>query len=142
MLGLDNGKDKTSFFAGIQRHHEKSYADIASGRSRSPHKYDVTLSFGGRGYPIDDPSMTCWVLGACPRDPFPGNVIPQNRFDPAAKNILARNPWKAQNDPGTLTPNGPTKQPDRADQGPRSHHSLGTLGSSHQFNSNSNVFAR
>jgi hypothetical protein len=39
--------------------------------------------------------------------PFPGNVIPQDRIDPAIRNILSRNPWKAPNDPGTLTPSGP-----------------------------------
>ena len=47
-------------------------------------------------------ATTTLVDGVWVRDPFPGNIIPQNRIDPVIKNILARNPWKAQNDPGTL----------------------------------------
>lgn len=41
------------------------------------------------------------------RDPFPGNTIPQNRFDPVARNVIDQQFWKQQTDPGDITPNGP-----------------------------------
>jgi hypothetical protein len=37
---------------------------------------------------IYDPATTRTVNGAIVRDPFPGNIIPQARWDPVAKNIL------------------------------------------------------
>ena len=104
---LYNGKDKTFFFAGFQRHHEK-VTETFIGNVPSPDMYAGDFNFGGRGFPIYDPATTRLENGTWIRDPFPGNVIPQNRYDPVAKNILARNPWKAPNDPGTLTPSGPT----------------------------------
>src|SRR5215472_440016 len=104
--GIYNGKDKTFFFAGFQRHHEK-VTETFIGNVPSPEMYAGDFSFGGRGFPIYDPNTTRLEDGVWVRDPFPGNVIPQNRFDPVARNILARNPWKAPNDPGTPTPSGP-----------------------------------
>jgi hypothetical protein len=103
---LYNGKDKTFFFAGFQRHHEK-VTETFIGNVPSPEMYAGDFTFGGRGFPIYDAATTKFVDGAWVRDPFPGNMVPQNRVDPVIRNILARNPWKAQNDPGTLTPNGP-----------------------------------
>ena len=103
-----NGKDKTFFFAGFQRHHEK-VTETFIGNIPSPEMYAGDFSFGGRGFPIYDPASTAQdASGAWTRDPFLNNVVPQNRYDPVIKGILARNPWKAQNDPGTLTPSGPT----------------------------------
>jgi len=104
--GIYDGKDKTFFFGGFQRHHEK-VTETFIGNIPSPEMYAGDFNFGGRGFPIYDPSSTRLVDGAWVRDPFPGNVIPQNLYDPVSKNILARNPWKSPNDPGTLTPNGP-----------------------------------
>ena len=103
---LYNGKDKTFFFAGFQRHHEK-VTETFIGNVPSPEMYAGDFNFGGRGFPIYDPKTTRLVDGVWTRDPFPGNVIPQDRVDPVIRNILAQNPWKAQNDPGTLTANGP-----------------------------------
>jgi|SRR5579871_1181904 len=37
---------------------------------------------------IYDPSTTRTVNGQVVRDPFPGNVVPQSRFDPVAANVL------------------------------------------------------
>ncbi|HZT39899.1 MAG TPA: carboxypeptidase regulatory-like domain-containing protein [Bryobacteraceae bacterium] len=37
---------------------------------------------------IYDPASTRSVNGQVVRDPFPGNIIPQNRWDPVARNIL------------------------------------------------------
>jgi opacity protein-like surface antigen len=50
--------------------------------------------------PIYDPATT--VLGSDGqwiRQPFPNNVVPQNRFDPAIKNFLSHNPYVAANSP-------------------------------------------
>src|SRR5215510_2242418 len=88
-----DGKDKTFFFFGFQRHHEK-VTETFIGSVPSPEMYAGDFSFGGRGFPIYDPATTRLEDGVWVRDQFPGNVIPQNRFDPVARNILSRNPWK------------------------------------------------
>src|SRR5215472_16463246 len=53
--GLYNGKDKTFFFAGFQRHHEK-VTETFIGNVPSPEMYAGDFSFGGRGFPIYDPN--------------------------------------------------------------------------------------
>lgn len=104
---LYNGKDRTFFFFGMQRHHEK-VSETFIGAVPSPEMLAGDFSFGGIGFPIYDPETTRRnEAGAWIRDPFPANRIPQARFDPVARNLLARNPWQAQNSPGTLTRNGP-----------------------------------
>lgn len=105
--GIYNGKDKTFFFAGIQRHHEK-VTETFIGNVPSADMYNGDFSFGGRGFPIYDPATTRQADGTWVRDPFADNRVPRARFDPVANNILQRNPWKAANDPGTLTPGGPS----------------------------------
>jgi Carboxypeptidase regulatory-like domain len=52
----------------------------------------------GRPILIYDPATTRVVNGVSVRDPFPGNVIPANRIDPAAAAIAALYP--APNSPG------------------------------------------
>ena len=51
---LYNGKDKTFFFAGFQRHHEK-VTETFIGNVPSPEMYAGNFNFGGRGFPIYDP---------------------------------------------------------------------------------------
>src|SRR5947207_597137 len=85
---LYDGKDKTFFFGGFQRHHEK-VTETFIGNVPSPEMYAGNFNFA-RGFPIYDPNTTRQVDGVWMRDPFPGNVIPQERFDPVPKNILAR----------------------------------------------------
>src|SRR5262249_42742194 len=88
-------RDKTFFFAGFQRHHEK-VTETFIGNVPSPDMYAGNFNFNGVGYLIYDPSTTRQdASGNWVRDPFPDNVIPQSRFDPVAKNILARTPCKA-----------------------------------------------
>src|SRR5262249_4635850 len=135
-----NGKDRTFFFGGIQRHHEK-VTETFIGNVPSPEMYAGDFNFGGRGFPIYDPNTTRLVDGAWVRDQFPGNVIPQSRFDPVIKNILARNPWKAQNDPGTLTPSGPTNNLIVPTKG-RYYFTRWDGKIDHQFNSNNKMFGR
>jgi len=106
---LYNGKDKTFFFWGLQRHHEKvSETNILP--VPSPAMYAGDFSFEGRGFPIHDPRSTVQEPGGrWVRTPFPNNRIPLSQFDPVARNLLGRNPWNAQNTTGVLTPSGPTQ---------------------------------
>ena len=47
---------------------------------------------------------TTWV-----RDPFPGNIIPKNLFDPAVQKFLALNPFASPNQAGIPARSGPTE---------------------------------
>ncbi|MGH9662570.1 MAG: carboxypeptidase regulatory-like domain-containing protein, partial [Bryobacteraceae bacterium] len=102
-----NGKDRTFFFWGFQRHHEK-VSETFIGDVPNPAMYGGDFSFGGQGFPIYDPDTTrqtgptTWT-----RDPFAGNRIPTARFDPVARNLLGRNPWKPENSPGVFDRTGP-----------------------------------
>jgi opacity protein-like surface antigen len=98
------GKDKTFWFFGFQRHHEKG-GETAVNAVPSPEMLGGNFNFGGLN-PIYDPATTqfgpnalcqpagsdCWA-----RMPFPNNQIPQNRFDPAVRNFLGRNPYTPEN---------------------------------------------
>ncbi|MBM3814013.1 MAG: TonB-dependent receptor [Acidimicrobiia bacterium] len=100
-------KNKTFWFFGFQQHYEK-LSETFIGDVPSPEMYAGDFSFGGRGFPVYDPNSTRQEGTAWVRDPFPGNRIPQARFDPVARKLMAENPWREQTEPGTLTPNGPT----------------------------------
>ena len=54
---LYNGKDKTFFFGGFQRHHEK-VTETFIGNVPSPEMYAGDFNFGGRAFPIYDPATT------------------------------------------------------------------------------------
>lgn len=99
-------RDKTFWFFGFQQHYEK-VSETFIGTVPSPEMYAGDFSFNGRGFPIYDPASTRMENGAWVRDPFPGNRIPQNRFDPVARKLIELDPWKPQTDPGDITPNGP-----------------------------------
>jgi hypothetical protein len=102
--GLYNGKDKTFWFFGYQRHHEKG-GETATLAVPSPEMLAGNFNFGGLN-PIYDPDTTafgqnalcqpagseCWY-----RLPFPNNQVPQSRFDPAVRNFLGRNPYTPEN---------------------------------------------
>ncbi len=99
-----NGKDKTFWFFGYQRHHEKG-GETATLAVPSPEMLGGNFNFGGLN-PIYDPSTTafgpspecaatqpeCWT-----RMPFPNNQVPASRFDPAVRNFLNRNPYTPEN---------------------------------------------
>ncbi|HYO79959.1 MAG TPA: TonB-dependent receptor [Bryobacteraceae bacterium] len=101
-----NGKDKTFWFFGFQRHHEKG-GETATLGVPSAEMLAGNFNFGGLN-PIYDPDTTtfgqnslcqpagseCWY-----RLPFPNNQIPQSRFDPAVRNFLSRNPYTPENNP-------------------------------------------
>jgi hypothetical protein len=102
-----NGRDRTFFFVGVGRHHGEIYESF-TGDVPSAEMYAGDFSFGGRGLPIYDPMTTRQdASGRWIRDPLPQNQVPQSRFDPAVRNLLGYNPWRAANSPGIITPNGP-----------------------------------
>ena len=58
--------------------------------------------------PFTIPTQRARILpGNWVRDPIPGNLIPQSRFDPVAKNLLALKPWMDASRAGDVTANGP-----------------------------------
>ncbi|MGH9629612.1 MAG: carboxypeptidase-like regulatory domain-containing protein, partial [Bryobacteraceae bacterium] len=97
-------RNKTFFFFGFQQHYEE-LSETFIGDVPSPQMYDGNFDFGPNSFPIYDPATTRrdeagnWI-----RDVFPGNRIPQSRFDPVALNLLSENPWKEQTVQGILTP--------------------------------------
>ena len=102
-------KDKTFFFFGYQRLHEKKVAqDRAGTPSLAMLGGDFTM--GGNGNPIFDPATTRQLAdGTWVRDPFPGRIIPLDRFDPAARKMLSMNPWVRPNFAGGNSSTGPSR---------------------------------
>jgi hypothetical protein len=104
---LYNGKDKTFFFFGYQRLHEKKFAQVFTSVP-TPEMRQGMFNFSGAN-PIYDPATTRQLPdGTWTRDPFPGNVIPPNRIDPVARKILDLDPWVQPNQTGTPSSTGPT----------------------------------
>src|SRR5687768_2290760 len=99
-------RDKTFWFAGFQQHYEK-LNETFIGSVPSPEMLAGNFSFGGVGFPIYDPFSSRLENGAWVRDPLPGNTVPQSMFDPVARKLIDLKPWRAQTDPGIITPNGP-----------------------------------
>ncbi|MGH9632718.1 MAG: hypothetical protein ACRD7E_30805, partial [Bryobacteraceae bacterium] len=145
-----NGKDKTFWFFGFQRHHEKA-SETFTGAVPSPEMLAGNFNFGGLN-PIYDPLTTqfgqnalcqpagseCWY-----RLPFAGNVIPESRFDPAVKNFLDRNPYAAENNPQRTfnAASGPTNNLIAPTQY-RSYRTRFDVKIDHQFSSNHKVYGR
>ncbi len=106
---LYNGKNKTFFLFGWSMHHEK-YNQSTFSSVPTLDELNGNFNFGGVGYPIYDPSTLRQVNGKWVSNPFPGNIVPKNRFDPAVVNFLGHNPWDPPNNEagsGILTASGP-----------------------------------
>jgi Carboxypeptidase regulatory-like domain len=104
-----NGKNKTFFLFGWSMHHERYNQSVFS-TVPTLDELGGDFSFGGKGYPIFDPATTKLVNGLWSNTPFPGNVIPKSRFDPATVKFLSNNPWSAPNLAGAaLTATGPVQ---------------------------------
>jgi hypothetical protein len=102
-------KDKTFFFFGYQRLHEKKIAQDRAGVP-TPAMKAGNFTMGGNGNPIYDPATTRQLAdGTWVRDPFPGNIIPTNRFDPVAQKLLSINPWHSPNIVGGNSSTGPSR---------------------------------
>src|ERR1043166_1782834 len=88
---LYHGSDKTFWLAGFERHFENSGTNSVRTTVPTAEMYNGDFSFGGQAtpkpLPLYNPFTTRpnsdplipWV-----RDPFPGNIIPKNLFDPVA----------------------------------------------------------
>ena len=135
------GKDKTFWFFGFQRHHEK-VSETAITNVPTAAMYQGDFSFGGKGFPIYDPSTTRQdATGKWIRDPFPGNKIPVEQFDPVAKKFLSYNPWTQSNRPGILTATGPQQDLVLPTKG-RYYFTRFDTKVDHQFNTNHRIFGR
>jgi len=75
--------------------------------------FSKTVTASGAPVTIYDPLTTRLVNGRYIRDPFPGNMIPANRMDPVALNILTHVPLPRQ--PGQVN-NFPVPENSRADK--------------------------
>lgn len=102
-----NGRNKTFFFFGFQRLHEKKVAQVDTTVPTSAMKGGNFNFPGVVANQIFDPATTRLVNGQWLRDPFPGNMIPVNRFDPVARKVLEFDPWRAPNREGTYNSLGP-----------------------------------
>jgi hypothetical protein len=104
---LYNGRNKTFFYFGYQKLIEKKSAAFTS-QTPTPASLAGDFTFGGLGQQLYDPLTTRQLSdGTWTRDPIPGNVIPQNRFDPVAAKIISMNPWVPPNTPGSFSSTGP-----------------------------------
>lgn len=104
---LYDGRNRTFFFFGFQRHHEKA-SETYAGDVPSPEMYAGDFSFGGLGFPIYDPATTRQdASGRWIRDPFPLNRIAQSRIDPVVRTFLSKNPFTPANAVGFTDARGP-----------------------------------
>ncbi len=106
---LYDGRNKTFFFFGYQRLHEKKVAQVVAGTPSQAMKVGE-FNFPGvaNSNLIYDPATTRQLPdGTWLRDPFPGNRIPLNRFDPVARKVLDIDPWVSPNQAGTFNSLGP-----------------------------------
>lgn len=93
---LYNGKDKTFFFTSLEYFRNRIGASPAIFSVPTPEMYngDFSKLVDGSGKPvlIYDPATTRANPSGSGfiRDPFPNNIIPQNRFSPFAKNYLTQ----------------------------------------------------
>jgi hypothetical protein len=137
---LYNGRDKTFFLFGYTRHHENGGESIL----RDVPSADMlagNFSFGGVGQPIYDPLTTRLNGSTWVRTPLPGNIVPQSRFDPVAKNFLAQTPFTAPNTTGIIDRLGPHQNYANT-TAYKSYRTRFDIKFDHQFTSNHKMFAR
>jgi len=105
-----NGRNKTFFFFGFQRHHEKA-SENNDRDVPSPAMLAGDFSFGGIGDPIYDPATLARMAdGSYSRTQFPGNRIPSQRVDPVFAKFLSFEPYQGENNRNNqafLTRTGP-----------------------------------
>jgi hypothetical protein len=104
---LYNGKDKTFFFVGYQRLHEKKVGQVFTSVPTADMRQGL-FNFGGAN-PIYDPATTRQLAdGTWTRDQFAGNQIPFSRIDPVARRVLELDPWVPPNQDGSVNGWGPS----------------------------------
>lgn len=136
-----NGKDKTFWYFGYQRHQEQ-VSETAFTNVPTTAMYNGDFSLGGKGYQLYDPATTRQdATGKWIRDPFSGNQIPVSRFDPVSVKLLSYKPWPLPNTPGTITPTGPQQDEVLPTHGEYYFNRFDTK-VDHQFNVNNRIFTR
>ncbi|MGH9660111.1 MAG: hypothetical protein ACRD96_16300, partial [Bryobacteraceae bacterium] len=94
---LYDGRNRTFFLWGFQRHHEKA----SENNDRTVPSADMLagdFNFGGVGDPIFDPAtLTGNSTATYARTQFPGNRIPLSRVDPVFTKFMSFNPYNAPN---------------------------------------------
>ena len=106
--GLYNGTNKTFFMFNGEKYREGTPAAQFSSVPTAAMKngdFSELVDAQGRPIIIYDPATGRDVNGVWTRDPFPGNIIPANRINPAAKALLQYFP-----DPNCTTPGQPDWQ--------------------------------
>ena len=104
---LYDGKNRTFFlfaFGGIQQSggQPRMFLSVPTDAMKSGN-----FAFGPNALTIYNPyTMRQNAAGTWISDPFPGNQIPANLFDPVAKNFLSHDPWAKPNNAGISTATG------------------------------------
>jgi len=108
-----NGRNRTFFFLAYRLDYDHE-ANTSTTSTPDQAMLNGNFSFGGLGYPIYDPkTIVCGNANGCASGtgwtaaPFPGNQIPQNRFDPAAVKFLSLKPYQLPNTAGFYSNTGP-----------------------------------
>ncbi len=105
-----NGRNKTFWLAGFQRHHERA-SENNNREVPSAAELGGDFSFGGIGFPVYDPaSLVQLPDGSYSRTQFANNQIPTSRFSNVANNFLGFEPFRSpdnRNNQASLTPSGP-----------------------------------
>jgi hypothetical protein len=100
---LYNARDKTFFFVAYEGLRQGSGSNLTSTVPTAAQKagdFSQTLNSAGQLVTIYDPTTTTSSGSGFVRSPFPGNVIPVNRIDPVAANIVKYYP--PPNRPGAV----------------------------------------
>jgi len=110
---LYNGRNKTFWLAGWERHFEKAGTSSARTTVPTPEMYNGDFSFGGQRnpapLPLYNPFSTRQTGTTFEREPFPNNIIPKSLIDPAVQKFLDRKPFAAPSQAGFATATGPSE---------------------------------
>jgi hypothetical protein len=141
---LYNGRNKTFFLWGFQRHHEKA-SENNDVDVPSPAMLAGDFSFGGIGDPVYDPaSLVRLADGTYSRTQFPGNQIPMSRVDPVFTRFMSFNPYQGENNRNNqafMTRTGPRANLS-ADTVYRSYRTSFDNKIDHSFSDNHKIFGR
>ncbi len=99
-LGGPIVRDRTHFFVGYEgTRRTDGFTRILTVPTEPQRRGDFSQTLNARGQLIRiyDPATTRTVGNQVVRDPFPGNVIPSNRIDPVARQLIAF--WPLPNRP-------------------------------------------
>src|SRR6266446_6916956 len=101
--GLWSSSVKTYFYANFEGYRQKGGVNrptlsIPSAKERNG-DFSDWRDANGNLIPIYDPATTRVVNGVVVRDPFPGNIIPANRFSPVSRQFLQYLPTTTSDGP-------------------------------------------